>query len=155
MTPLINATRRRRCEIRGARGFPAAPRSIVGLIADDVIASRPYRTPCLQSENLPEFAPKCILPQRRNAAAYRQYFLAREFDNQVAAARSFMIEPIGVIEEHLVRTDSAIRGSNRATHQAVQVSKVVVTGQMVRRKQNEIVRIHSRGIRQQHDMPLS
>ena len=92
---------------------------------------------------------------RRHAPENGQDVFAGEFDHEVTTASRLVLERVGLIEKHLVRTKGPVRWPNRAADESVEISEVRVCGEGIRRGQNEIRRICDRGIRHEDKVPLT
>jgi len=92
---------------------------------------------------------------RRHAAANGQDVFAGEFNHEVTTTSRLVLERVGLIEEHLVRTKGPVRWPNRTADESVEISEVRVCGEGIRGEQNEIMRICDRGIRHEDKIPLT
>ena len=92
---------------------------------------------------------------RRHAPENGQDVFAGEFDHEVTTASRLVLERVGLIEKHLVRTKGPVRWPNRAADESVEISEVRVCGEGIRGEQNEIMRICDRGIRHEDKVPLT
>ena len=92
---------------------------------------------------------------RRHAPENGQDVFAGEFDHEVTTASRLVLERVGLIEKHLVRTKGPVRWPNRAADESVEISEVRVCGEGIRGGQNEIRRICDRGIRHEDKVPLT
>jgi hypothetical protein len=109
----------------------------------------------LERENFAELALEIENSGGRNATPNGQDVFAGEFNHEVTTASRFVLERVGLIEEHLVRTKVPVRWPNRAADESVEISEVRVCGEGIRGEQNEIMRICDRGIRHEDKIPLT